>query len=110
MVDASTERFETMELFGKTVLFTDQFINPATVPPELLLYGLRHGDDDSEPATVEERVFINHFGDILTDSRIELVGTDYSPYREIASDDWSYLSEFMTIEEYIKNGGKSHGI
>lgn len=38
------------------------------LPDNLYIYSLRSSDDDdSQPAAIEDRVFVNHFGDILTD-------------------------------------------
>lgn len=103
--DARTTRFETMELFDKTVLFTDLRIDPETVPDGLFIYSLRHGDDDSEPATIEDKVIMeNHFGDILSDEEFEfpVVADADTKYLEISEDDWSYLPDMMTVEEYLK--------
>ena len=38
------------------------------IPEGLYVYSLRASDDDdSQPAMIEENVFVNHYGDILTD-------------------------------------------
>lgn len=101
LIDARTERFETMELFGKTVLFTDMRIDPDTVPDGLYLYGLRHGDDGNEPSTLEYwLVGVNHFGDVLSDKPFDLpVWND--PYLKIGDEDWRYLPDMITVREYF---------
>ena len=45
-VNANTERFEQVELLGKSVLFTEQRVDRATVPEGLRCYELRHTDED----------------------------------------------------------------
>lgn len=41
------------------------------LPSNLHIYSLRESDEDaSQPATIEEKVFVNHYGDILTDREL----------------------------------------
>ena len=43
------------------------------LPQNLYIYSLRASDaDDSQPASIEEKVIVNHYGDILTDKKLVL--------------------------------------
>lgn len=43
------------------------------LPEHLHVYSLRASDtDDSQPASIEETVIVNHYGDILTDKKLML--------------------------------------
>ena len=43
------------------------------LPEHLHIYSLRASDaDDSQPASIEETVIVNHYGDILTDKKLPL--------------------------------------
>ena len=43
------------------------------IPEGLYVYSLRASDDDdSQPAMIEENVFVNHYGDILTDKPLSV--------------------------------------
>ncbi len=43
-VNAAEESFELMELFGKTVLFTNMRVDRSTVPDGLYVYEVRDED------------------------------------------------------------------
>lgn len=62
-VNALTEKYEHVELFGKPVLFTNNRPDRTTVPNGLYCYNLRGGDNDSGiPVTLGENVGMNHIG------------------------------------------------
>ena len=43
------------------------------LPDNLHIYSLRASDDDdSQPASIEEKVMVNHYGDILTDKPLQV--------------------------------------
>lgn len=43
------------------------------IPDGLYVYSLRASDeDDSQPASIEEKVMVNHYGDILTDKPLQV--------------------------------------
>jgi hypothetical protein len=66
-VNAFTEEYEYIELFGKPGLFTNARIDRDTVPEGWYAYDLRGSDyDPGEPVTVEPSVVVNHAGTILT--------------------------------------------
>ena len=66
-VNAFTEEYEYIELFGKPGLFTNARIDRDTVPEGWYAYDLRGSDyDPGVPVTVEPSVVVNHAGTILT--------------------------------------------
>lgn len=46
-------------------------IDRSKVPENLYVYSLRESDDVSQPASIEENVIVNHFGDIVLDHKLE---------------------------------------
>ena len=57
--DAGKERFEQVELLGKSVLFTEQRVDRATVPEGLRCYELRHTDADwGEPCELARGIMV----------------------------------------------------
>ena len=61
--DFLKREFQLFDLFGKTVLFSDERIDESLVPPELKIYYLRETDGGSgDPGSVEEFVFVNFYG------------------------------------------------
>lgn len=101
-----SEKYEAMELFDRIVLFSETRIDPDTVPDGMYLYSLRHGDDDSEPLTVEKCVVVNHFGDILTDMPFDGLENEEEDYIRIREDDWGYVGESITLNEFMQSHGK----
>ena len=101
MINANTESFSTMELFERVVLFADGRIDPETVPDGLYKYSFRHGDDWSMPCSLEEKVVVNHWGDILTDKPFILPFGEKSSYLSVTEEDWGFLEEEMTAAEFL---------
>lgn len=82
-VNAMTEEFEHIEIFGKTVLFTNARVDRATVPDGWYRYDIRGSDyDPGSFGTLEREVGANHAGTILSPEEIPLSkGKDYRPIR-----------------------------
>lgn len=60
-VNARTEEFQQLELFGKYALFTNGRIGRSTVPEGWYCYDFRGSDDDpGELRYIEESVAVNH--------------------------------------------------
>jgi hypothetical protein len=51
--------------------FTCLRIDRSKVPANLYVYSLRENDNGSQPASIEENVIVNHFGDIVLDHKLE---------------------------------------
>lgn len=97
-VNAMTEVFEHIELFGKPVLFTNARVDRETVPEGWYRYNIRGSDyDPSKLCTLEREVGVNHAGTILSPEEIPLSeGKDYRPIRESQN----FLGENMTLAEF----------
>lgn len=89
-----TQKFEIIEINNLTVLFTSGRIDRANIPQGHYAYDLRHDDDDSSvPTTIEAEVTVNHFGTILTQEKIPMTHSDYTPI-----DDINFLGEEQEVE------------
>lgn len=90
------ERFEEIEIKGRRALFTDSRIGE--VPDGFVKYDLRHGDDDGEPCSIEERVIVNYYGSILVTEPFDFNGKDYIP---LGYEDFGFTGESMIPEEFL---------
>lgn len=100
-VDAMNERFEEVELLGKTVLFTDCRVQRDTVPEGLHRYEMRHTDDDwGEPCQLGYGILVNHFGTILTNEPIQL---DPGGHLDFDAEDMNFLGNgYVSVMEYME--------
>lgn len=81
-VNAMTEEYEHIELFGKPALFTNARVDTHTVPDGWHVYDLRGSDNDpGSPCTLEILVVVNHAGSIVVPEPISF--PDNQDYREI---------------------------
>lgn len=46
-------------------------IDRSKIPANLHVYSLRESDDGNQPASIEENVIVNHYGDIVLDHKLE---------------------------------------
>ena len=94
-VNARTEEFQQLELFGKYALFTDGRIDRPTVPKGLHCNDFRGSDDDpDELCYIEESVAVNHAGSILMPEKLQLPPSG----RLDARDEFGFLDEEKHIE------------
>ena len=78
-VNAKTEMFDHIELFGKPALFTNFRIDRSTVPENWYCYDFRGSDSDPGKLNyVELRVGVNHSGAVLLPEELDLKGKDYA--------------------------------
>lgn len=70
-VNFPDEEFETIEIEGKTALFTNSRMTDADIPKGLHCYHLRHGDD-GDFCTLEKNVTVNHTGSVIVREPMEL--------------------------------------
>ncbi len=97
--DARKIEYETLELLGQTVLFTCLRIDRATVPDGLHAYDVRHDDDCTRiMCEIAPHIMVNHWGTVLCREQIEL--TD-NGRRYITEDDYSYLGDEVSLNEYM---------
>lgn len=94
-INVMEEELEVVEVLGQEVLFTKFRVDPATVPEGVYCYELRHGDDDSFPATIEKKVVVNYFGAILLTKEL-LKEEDYI---SLTYDNFSFTGETMTVQQ-----------
>lgn len=99
-VNAMTEEFEHIELFGKPVLFTNARVDKATVPKGWYRYNIRGSDyDPGNFGTLEREVGVNHAGTIISPEEIPFPkGKDYKPIRGSQN----FLGEDMTLAEFCE--------
>ena len=74
LCDARKESFEEVTVFGKTMLFTNNRIDPNTVPKGYHLYEVRHDDDmQGIPCEIGKKIIVNHWGTLISNKPIKLV-------------------------------------
>ena len=84
--------FMRFEIFGVPALFVEG--RPPETPAGLYRYGLRHGDDDSFPLTLEHNVKVNRFGTVFTNVVLLSEGQEY---RVISDEDWGFEPDIDPI-------------
>ena len=99
-VNARTEGFQHIELFGKSALFTNDRIDRATVPKGWYCYDFRGSDSDPGKLNcVEPLVGVNHSGTVLLPEEIDMKGKDYRRVRGQIN----FLDEGdMTLHEFCE--------
>ena len=98
-VNAKTEMFDHIELFGKPALFTNFRIDRSTVPENWYCYDFRGSDNDPGKLNyVELRVGVNHSGAVLLPEELDLKGKDYRRVRGQIN----FLGNRMTLETFCK--------
>ena len=97
MVDARTEEYEVIELFGHLALFSNSRVDRSTVPDGFYCYDIRHSDDDSIPASLELSVKVNHMGTILSQLDFGLKQKSYIP---MDKNSLNFLGYLLDLEEH----------
>lgn len=98
-IDATKAKFEHVELFGKTALFTNARVDISTLPINFYRYNLRGSDyDPGRPISVELNVGVNHAGTILSPNPIKLPDSGYKRLRG----GLNFLDEVMSVKEFCK--------
>lgn len=102
-LNAMTESFDDVEVFGKHMIFTCMRIDPKTVPAGLYMYEVADDDSNGEPCEVRKWVLVNHWGTLLSREPIELTPNEYSgnDYRGVEDGDFKYLGTSTTVEKYL---------
>ena len=98
------EKFEVVELLGIKALFTEERIRNTEVPKGLYKYELRESDDPDTFifASLEEEVYVNHAGTILSGTPIDLGTDSYIDFSELDDDDRpGFDGTYMSIEDYF---------
>ena len=99
-VNARTEEFQHLELFGKFALFTNARIDRSTVPEGWYCYDFRGSDDDpGELCYIEKSVMVNHAGSVLMAEMLDIPESG----RLDARDEFGFLDEGdMTLREFCE--------
>lgn len=72
-INASTERFEAVEILTVPGLFTTQRVDRATVPSWMYIYEMQTDPADwSQPCLLGRHITVEHFGTVLTASPLPL--------------------------------------
>lgn len=103
VIDVNTGQLQEVEIKGHYGVFTELRVDKSTIPEGVNCYELRHGDDDSYPAALEENVRINYFGAILMTDKMEL---GEGGYVELTFDDFGFTGEELSVLEYRANYGE----
>ena len=98
-VNAAEESFELMELFGKTVLFTNMRVDRSTVPEGLYVYELRDEDCTGDICEIKPFIMVNHWGTIICKEPIELDTKWNSKF--VDEGDYCYLGDTAKLNEYL---------
>lgn len=100
VIDVNIGQLQEVEIKGHYGVFTELRVDKSTIPKGINCYELRHGDDDSYPVTVEEKVSINYYGVVLMTDKVELGQEEYV---SLSYDDFGFTGEEMTMLEYWAN-------
>lgn len=93
-------RFEALEILGQKVLFTNSRVDRKNLPDGIYAYDLRHDDEcQGEICEIKPCVMVNHWGTILCRKPIEMSNNGS---RLVSENDYSYLGECISLEEYLK--------
>lgn len=99
IIDVNQEIFSEVEIAGYQALFTELRVDKSTVPEGVYCYELRHGDDDSFPANLEENVRVNYFGAVLISEKAQM--NQYGCV-DLTYEDFGYTGEEMRLKEFLK--------
>jgi hypothetical protein len=76
MVDYENGEFADMTIETAEGEFTGSFsqfrINKESIPENMHVYELRHGDDDSIPCSIENSVVVNLYGTFISTTPIQI--------------------------------------
>ena len=92
------DKYELIEVCGRSALFSDARIPDSAVPEGLYRYDLRCGDNDYIDGTIEPKVYVDHGGSILVQQPFEFGEDGYIQLDEDSSP--NFTGEEMTAEEF----------
>lgn len=113
--NATEERYERVDVFGKECLFTCARINRDSVPEGLYAYDVRHDDDcQGDPCEIKPYVLVNHWGTIICAEPIEMsdckeLGANLA-CRYLDDGDFEYTGMMTTLDSYMKNNYHKEGV
>lgn len=98
-----TSDYQHMEVLGVKGAFTSLRIQRDSLPEGFHKYSLRDGED-SFFGQVAKNVMVNHAGDFITKSPLEL-GPD--GFKDLGEDDWTFTDEPFKFEEFFSGHKRS---
>ncbi len=102
-INANETGYERFEILGRDALFTSLRIDRKSLPEGLYAYDLRDCDDCSgDPCEVKSFVLVNHWGTVIVKEPIEGANDGVI----LNEDDYNYLGEEMTLEEFANPAPK----
>lgn len=91
--------YEVIKLFGKKVLFTSERIRDSDLPKGFYKYEVRHDDEcQGIMCEIAKRIFVNHWGTILSKEEIDLGSDGYLLIDE--EKDVDYLDDSKSLSQY----------
>ena len=88
-VNLEDDKYEKIELLGKTALFSNDRLTDADIPEGLYCYHLRHSDDSGSFCAVEPMGGVNNGGSVILKEPLEFGESGYIPLDEEASPNFS---------------------
>lgn len=104
VIDVTKEQFQEVEIMGHYGIFTELRVDKSTIPEGMNCYELRHGDDDSYLAALEQGVRVNYFGAVLMTDKME---PGENGVMELSYDDFGFTGEDLSVTEYLLNYGET---
>jgi hypothetical protein len=80
-------------------LFSNLRIDRASLPDNLHAYDLRDSDDGRDFFSIEQFVFVNHGGTILTDHEIPMTEGDFTPIVDYNFKDNEWSDKLLAMIE-----------
>lgn len=94
--------YEVIKLFGKKVLFTSERIRDADLPKGIYKYEVRHDDEcQGIMREIAKRIFVNHWGTILSKEEIDLGADGYRLINEDKDVKWS-TNNPVSLKQFIQ--------
>ena len=94
--------YEVIKLFGKKVLFTSKRIRDSDLPKAIYKYEVRHDDEcQGIMCEIAKRIFVNHWGTILSKEEIDLGPNGYRLIDEDKDVKWSTSKPF-SLKQFIQ--------
>lgn len=94
--------YEVIKLFGKKVLFTSERIRDSDLPKGIYKYEIRHDDEcQGIMCEIAKRIFVNHWGTILSKEEINLGPDGYRIIDEDKDVAWQ-SGKSITLKQFIQ--------
>jgi len=106
-VNLEGDKYEKIELLGKTALFSNDRLTDADIPEGLYCYHLRHSDDSGSFCAVEPMVGVNRGGSVILKEPLEFGESGYIPLDEETSPNFS--GERENFSDFLSDTSPQEG-